>query len=203
MRETQRTVDLLKDPVVTAVHEAAYVGQLTQLARDSLELIRAQGVEVPEGWSKGDLYICPESLDAWQAAIGAVYDGIDLVCQTAVTQTFVAVRPPGHHAACSTPAGFCFLNNVVCGAVYAARQYGIKYVSIIDFDLHHGDGTQAIVRQLSVHQPAPPGAAPNTGVTPPIMFYGSLHDILSYPTEVYDDEKVGPRGRIPLSAEPD
>ena len=114
---------------------------------------------------------------------------------------FVSVRPPGHHATCGVPSGFCWLNNVVCGAVYAAAAHNVRHVAIVDIDLHHGDGTQAIVRQLSLPADDEPGPGPGPAgddapgkkaVQAPRLFYGSLHDILSYPCEVYDRDKVTP-----------
>ena len=188
-RETSRKADLVRDPVLATVHDVAFLADLTKWCRDSVEAIAKTGLELPSTVSATDLYLCPESLGALQGSIGAVYDAVDHVCAGNVRSAFAAIRPPGHHAACGVPSGFCWLNNVVCGAVYAAQAHGIRHVAIIDIDLHHGDGTQAIVKALS--NPAIVAASPAPGrVRPPRIFYGSIHDILSYPTEVYDEARV-------------
>lgn len=103
---------------------------------------------------------------SWQSALKAVGSGItavDAVKKGQITRAFCAVRPPGHHATADTAMGFCLFNNVAVTARYAQSQ-GFEKVAIIDFDVHHGNGTQAIfyddpsVLYLSTHQsPAYPG----------------------------------------------
>lgn len=70
--------------------------------------------------------------------------GIDAVMNRRVENVFCAVRPPGHHAGQAQAMGFCFLNNVAVGAVYAREAYGVERIFILDWDVHHGNGTQAI-----------------------------------------------------------
>ena len=101
-------------------------------------------------------------------AVGGVLRAIDEVMSGNLDNAFCAVRPPGHHAEVDTPMGFCYFNNVAIGARYIQKQYGIERVGIIDFDVHHGNGTQHIFDQdesvfyYSVHE-HPSFAYPGTG----------------------------------------
>ncbi|MEO0346751.1 MAG: histone deacetylase family protein [Pseudomonadota bacterium] len=88
----------------------------------------------------------PHSLGAAVRAAGAVCHGVDLVLSGDARHVFCLVRPPGHHAASAHASGFCIFNNVAVGAAHALAQDGIARVAILDFDVHHGDGTEAIVR---------------------------------------------------------
>ncbi len=91
-----------------------------------------------------DTVMGPHSLEAALRAAGAVVYAVDLVMEDKAQAIFCNVRPPGHHAEHDKAMGFCFFNNVAVGALYAIEKYGIKRVAIIDFDLHHGNGTQDI-----------------------------------------------------------
>lgn len=93
-----------------------------------------------------DTTMGPHSLEAAERAAGAVCRGVDLVVSGEATRAFCLVRPPGHHAASAHASGFCIFNNVAVGAAHALAQDGIERVAILDFDVHHGDGTEAIVR---------------------------------------------------------
>jgi acetoin utilization deacetylase AcuC-like enzyme len=84
------------------------------------------------------------SLDAALYAAGANVMAVDLVMQGKAEQTFCAVRPPGHHAEYAKPMGFCVFNNIAVAATYAMAQYDLERVAIIDFDVHHGNGTEDI-----------------------------------------------------------
>lgn len=98
------------------------------------------------------------SWDAGTAGAGAVLDGIDMACSGTAIRSFSAVRPPGHHALRARSMGFCLFGNVAIGAHYARAIHGIARVLIIDWDVHHGNGTQALVeheadiRFVSMHQ---------------------------------------------------
>ncbi|KAI0079527.1 Arginase/deacetylase [Panus rudis PR-1116 ss-1] len=185
-------VNLLDNPAVKFIHgdvdKDVYLEKLVKLAHESRENITQDGSEIPAGWFQGDLYLCPTSIDAIQGALGTVCEAVDIVLANEPTnpRAFVAVRPPGHHCGEDTPSGFCFVNNVAVGAAHAHLKYQINRVVIFDIDLHHGNGTQAIAWQINEEtyrnkieaehgsQSAKPG---------PQVFYGSIHDVLSYPCE--------------------
>jgi len=89
-----------------------------------------------------DTSMCPKSLDAALRAAGAVVAATDAVMSGEVKSAFCAVRPPGHHATPNRPMGFCLFNNVAVGAMHALEAHGLERVAILDFDVHHGNGTE-------------------------------------------------------------
>lgn len=91
-----------------------------------------------------DVYMNPYSLTAALRAAGAAFLGVDLVLNNEVNQAFCNVRPPGHHAGWDYAMGFCFFNNVAAAVAYALEQYKLKRIAIVDFDVHHGNGTEDI-----------------------------------------------------------
>ncbi len=95
-------------------------------------------------WLDGDTAMNPHTLDAALHAAGANILAVDQVLGGSSKQAFCAVRPPGHHAERDKVMGFCFFNNVAVGAAHAIAEYGIERVAIIDFDVHHGNGTEQI-----------------------------------------------------------
>jgi len=115
-----------------------------------------------------DNSICRDTYDIALLAAGGVMKAIDAVMSKEVDNAFCAVRPPGHHAETDKAMGFCYFNNVAVGARYLQKQWGIKKVGIIDFDVHHGNGTQQIfenddtVFYYSIHE-HPSFAYPGTG----------------------------------------
>ncbi|WP_332742317.1 histone deacetylase family protein [Hydrogenophaga sp.] len=92
-----------------------------------------------------DTSINIHSWDAILMAAGAAIDATDAVMAGEMPNAFCAVRPPGHHATRNQAMGFCFVNNVAVAAKYALERHGLKRVAIIDFDVHHGNGTEDIV----------------------------------------------------------
>ena len=112
----------------------------------------------------GDTSMSPGSLEAALRAAGGAALAIDEVVGKKVSNAFVATRPPGHHAEAERPMGFCLFNNVAVAARHAQKKHGLGRVAIIDFDVHHGNGTQDIfwkdptVMYCSTHQmPLYPG----------------------------------------------
>ena len=77
---------------------------------------------------------------------GAAVDAVDLVMNKTLTSAFCTTRPPGHHATRDKSMGFCFFNNIAIAAAYAKQKYGLKRVAIVDFDVHHGNGTEDIIK---------------------------------------------------------
>ncbi|KAF6844498.1 histone deacetylase hos3 [Colletotrichum musicola] len=142
----------------------------------------------PAKFHEGDLYLCAESLEAFEGALGAVCEAVDRVFTSGPRRAFVAVRPPGHHCSASYPSGFCWVNNVHVGIMHAILNHGLTHAAIIDFDLHHGDGSQAITW---AHNSRGVNLAKNAAAWKKASIgYFSLHDINSYPCEMGDEEKV-------------
>ena len=113
----------------------------------------------------GDTVVSPGSKDATKDAVGSIISAIDGVQNQEFKNAFCAVRPPGHHAEKEKAMGFCIYNNVAVGANYLIKKYKYKKIAIIDFDVHHGNGTQNIfydnekVLYISTHQyPYYPGS---------------------------------------------
>ena len=113
----------------------------------------------------GDTIVSPGSKDATKDAVGSIITAIDGVQNKEFKNAFCAVRPPGHHAEKEKAMGFCIYNNVAVGANYLIEKYKYKKIAIIDFDVHHGNGTQDIfynnekVLYISTHQyPYYPGS---------------------------------------------
>jgi acetoin utilization deacetylase AcuC-like enzyme len=115
-----------------------------------------------------DCGISPESFDIALLAVGGVFAAVENVMSGTVQNAFCAVRPPGHHAEHNRALGFCFFNNIALGAVYLLENYGLERVAIIDWDVHHGNGTQHLfesdprVFYLSLHED-PSSCYPGTG----------------------------------------
>ncbi len=96
-----------------------------------------------------DTMITPQTPKAALRSAGALILATDLVLKGKIRQAYCNVRPPGHHALPSQAMGFCFFNNVAVGAAHAIAEYGIKRIAIIDFDVHHGNGTET----MFTHEP--------------------------------------------------
>lgn len=187
---------------VTNVHGTKWMEELkimcdtaeAKLATNGKELVRPEmdrgpNAEEPQKLHEGDLYLCAESLEAMEGAMGGVCDAVDAVFKPeGPKRAFVAIRPPGHHCSASYPSGFCWVNNVHVGIMHGILSHGLTHAAIIDFDLHHGDGSQQIAWQ---HNSRAVKAAKNAAAWKKTSIgYFSLHDINSYPCETGDDEKV-------------
>ncbi|MCF5973150.1 histone deacetylase family protein, partial [Xanthomonas perforans] len=105
-----------------------------------------------------DTRMVPASRAAALRAAGAGIAAVDAVMQDQARTAFCAVRPPGHHATAQVSMGFCLFNNIAVAAAHARDRHGLERITIVDFDVHHGNGTQAIferdptVQYLSTHQ---------------------------------------------------
>lgn len=100
-----------------------------------------------EGWSRldADTHMSPGTLTAALRAAGGAIRAVDMVMSGEAGNVFVATRPPGHHCERETPMGFCFFGNVALAAKHALEHHGLSRVAIVDFDVHHGNGTQDLV----------------------------------------------------------
>jgi len=121
--------------------------ELLNIAHEPLYVDRIHSMAPEEGtvWVDGDTAMNKHTLQAALRAAGAVQMGVDLVMSGEIKQVFCGVRPPGHHAETSSAMGFCFFNNIAVGAYHALHNYHLERVAIVDFDVHHGNGTEDIV----------------------------------------------------------
>jgi acetoin utilization deacetylase AcuC-like enzyme len=94
-----------------------------------------------------DTVLSPDSAEAALRAAGAVVAAVDAVMRGNARRAFCAVRPPGHHATHDAVMGFCLFNSIAIGALHALEAHGLERVAVVDFDVHHGNGTQAIFEQ--------------------------------------------------------
>ncbi|ABA24041.1 Histone deacetylase superfamily [Trichormus variabilis ATCC 29413] len=138
-------------PLLVKVHSPGYVNKVRDIATTG------------GGYLDGDTPVSPRSYDVALLAVSAWLNGMDAVLESA-NPAFVLARPPGHHAEGDAGMGFCLFSNAAIAAYYALEQPGINRVAIIDWDVHHGNGTQAIVEvnpqiaYCSLHQyPCYPG----------------------------------------------
>jgi acetoin utilization deacetylase AcuC-like enzyme len=134
-----------------------------------------------------DTRISPESFNVARLAAGAAIAAVDAAMREDGGRAFGVIRPPGHHATITTAMGFCLFNNAAIGARYAQARYGVERVLIIDWDVHHGNGTQDIFWN------------------DPTVFYFSTHQFPYYPGTGSTGERGAGRGEgttlnIPLSA---
>lgn len=123
-----------------------------------------------------DTQINPYSITAALHAAGAAINAVDTVMAADNQQAFCAVRPPGHHATRDQAMGFCIFNNIAVAAAYALEKYGLQRIAIVDFDVHHGNGTEDIFKDdgrvllCSTYQdqlyPCVGGSESNTGLEP-------------------------------------
>ncbi len=118
---------------VALCHSEHYIDELHHVApKDGLVYI------------DGDTSMSPGTWEAVMRSVGGAIAATDAVMTGKASNAFVATRPPGHHAEASKPMGFCFFDHAAIAARYAQRKYGIARVAVVDFDVHHGNGTQDI-----------------------------------------------------------
>jgi acetoin utilization deacetylase AcuC-like enzyme len=110
-------------------------------------LARVKAAMPSEGWAQldGDTFLSPGSFDAAMRAVGGMCAAVDAVISGEATTAFLAARPPGHHAEREVAMGFCLFGTVAIGAKRALDHHGLKRVAIVDFDVHHGNGTQDLL----------------------------------------------------------
>ncbi|KQZ66634.1 MULTISPECIES: histone deacetylase family protein [unclassified Lysobacter] len=154
-------------------HEApsASRGQLLRAHDDALLALVLDTVVDGPMQLDPDTVLAPGSAEAALRAAGAGVAAVDAVLKGEETRVFCAVRPPGHHATGSAAMGFCLFNNIAVAAAHACDKHGLARVAVIDFDVHHGNGTQAIFD------------------TDPRVLYVSSHQMPLYPDTGYADER--------------
>ena len=150
---------------------------------DHLSRILSMAPEEGFEYLDSDTAMSPGTLEAALRAVGAATAAVDAVCQGEADNAFCALRPPGHHAESRRPMGFCLFNNAAIAAHYARARYDAERVAVIDFDVHHGNGTQEIFW------------------SDPDLFYGSTHQMPLYPgTGATQETGVGNIFNAPLRA---
>ncbi|MFC1581358.1 histone deacetylase [Candidatus Neomarinimicrobiota bacterium] len=145
---------------VELVHDLDYIARVQQACELGAPIIDT--VDNP---------ISADSFDVAVFATSAVAEGVDRICTGELTSVMSLVRPPGHHAEKNMAMGFCLFNNVAIAARYAQKQYGVEKIVIIDFDVHHGNGTQHLFEN------------------DPNILYISTHQYPFYPGTGHGDEK--------------
>ena len=162
------------DEDLLRVHTKAYINLIKTLAF------------MGGGWLDDDTFVSAASFDIAVLAVGGAIRAFELAIEDGI-HSFALVRPPGHHASQDRGAGFCIFNNIACGVRYAQEKLGIEKVLIVDWDLHHGNGTQDIFYE------------------DPSVFYFSTHQYPWYPgtgriDEIGKGEGNGFTVNIPLPA---
>jgi acetoin utilization deacetylase AcuC-like enzyme len=156
-RLMRRAFDPADTAYVQRLHGPAYVRRCLDRCRDKVPFI-----DTP------DSAICPASFDTALLAAGGVRAAVDAVMAGDADNAFCAVRPPGHHAEADESMGFCLFGNVALAADYLTQELGVQRVAIVDFDVHHGNGTQHLLEHrsdvlfISLHQD-PATLYPGTG----------------------------------------
>ena len=174
--------------VLTAIEPRAATREEIMLVHSDRhydEVVATRGIE--QAYLDSDTVTCPDSSDVAHLAVGAGLALVDAVMNGDVANAFALVRPPGHHAKPDKAMGFCFFNNVAVAAAYLGRRYSLSRVLVIDFDVHHGNGTQKAF------------------YTSPEVLYVSTHQWPHYPgtgafEEVGKDEGTGFTLNLPLPA---
>jgi acetoin utilization deacetylase AcuC-like enzyme len=133
-----RDAPQVTDEQLARAHASGYIGQVRDLMQQVHESGQSRAVDP-------DTRIGPGTLHAALRAAGAAVAATDAVLGGRATNAFCAVRPPGHHATRDQAMGFCFFNNVAVAARHALDVHGLQRVAIIDFDVHHGNGTEDII----------------------------------------------------------
>ena len=146
------------DAAIKGVEENVPAGKILKIAPrmakeddltlcHTLDYIDTARQDILSGWgslSTGDTDVCVKSYDVALKAVGGLLNAVDAVIEKKVRNAFCAVRPPGHHATPAKGMGFCVFNNVAIAARYVQKKYGVGRVAIVDWDIHHGNGTQEI-----------------------------------------------------------
>ena len=129
---------------IELAHDRMYIASLRGLSEQLTEDMAAGGPRY--GHLDADTHINSFTWKAALASAGAAVAATDAVIGGELTNAFCAIRPPGHHASRDRASGFCFFNNVAIAVKYALERHGLKRVAVVDFDVHHGNGTEDILR---------------------------------------------------------
>jgi acetoin utilization deacetylase AcuC-like enzyme len=156
-----------------------------RLAHTAEHVMRMRSISPDQGFEyiDADTVMSPAAHEAALRAVGGAVAGVDAVFRGEADNVFVATRPPGHHAEHNRAMGFCFFNHAAIAAHHARQRYNAERVAVVDFDVHHGNGTQDIFW------------------SEPDLFYGSTHQMPLYPgTGSASETGVGNIFNAPLAA---
>jgi len=166
-RILREALEALPDEIIRLPRRTAEVAEILYAHHHDYHNIVYRDVETfADKLRTGDTAICEESYDVTREATGAVLLACDEVMEGRVNSAFCAVRPPGHHATGNRGMGFCIFNHVAIAARHLQRKHGLTRIAIIDWDVHHGNGTEDIfiedpsVLYISLHES---GIYPGTG----------------------------------------
>jgi acetoin utilization deacetylase AcuC-like enzyme len=176
--DSEEFSDLIRDEApqatveqLTRVHPAPYVDAILGIRPEPDDIVQLDA-DTAMNWG---------SAEAALRAAGAAVAGVDAVCRGEVRRVFCATRPPGHHAEPGRPMGFCLFANAAVAARHAQAAHGLTRIAVVDFDVHHGNGTQACFEQDAT------------------LFYASSHQSPCYPgTGEADETGVGNIVNAPL-----
>jgi len=159
---TEKLINLTPIPAtveqISLIHDKEYIHSVKEACETGIKSLDA------------DTVISEDSYNAALLAAGGVITGIDAIFEGKINNAFCAIRPPGHHAERDRTMGFCIFNNIAIGAKYAQKKYDVRKVFIIDWDVHHGNGTQ------------------NSFYDDPAVFYTSTHQQYIFPGTGIADE---------------
>jgi acetoin utilization deacetylase AcuC-like enzyme len=160
---------------IKLVHSPAYIKSIEEACKNGVEMLDA------------DTVISRDSYNVALLAVGGVLAGVDAVVNKKVKNAFCAVRPPGHHAEYERAMGFCIFNNIAIATRYIQKKHNFKKILIVDWDAHHGNGTQ------------------NAFYTDPSVYYFSVHQFPHYPgtgneEEIGEKEGAGFTLNMPMAA---
>jgi acetoin utilization deacetylase AcuC-like enzyme len=164
---------LAEEAALLRVHTPSYFALIREhMPRDGLAALDLDTIVSPGSW------------EAALRAAGAVTSAVDRVVTGEARNAFCAVRPPGHHACASRAMGFCIFNNIAIGAMQARHRHGLQKIAVVDFDVHHGNGTQEMFER------------------DPGLFLGSTHQGGAYPGTGWESERgvAGNIVNLPLPA---
>lgn len=192
----QAVLDALKsiDWAVSIAERTATVEDILRVhSAHYHDLVQIDINEFRDTLRTGDTAICSESYDVVMQAVGGVLEAADLVMSGDLTRAFCAVRPPGHHATQDRGMGFCIFNHAAILARYLQKIHGISRVAILDWDVHHGNGTQDIFYQsadvlyVSTHQE---GAFPCTGTFEETGAEAGVGTTLNFPLPLGTEDPI-------------
>ncbi|MDD3287742.1 MAG: histone deacetylase family protein [Alphaproteobacteria bacterium] len=172
----QTILETLKSPAFSNLEHR----QASRIAIDDLLLVHSRDyvdkvmslIPASGFWALDcDTIVSPRSGEAAMYAAGSIVDAVDATIKGEANNSFCAIRPPGHHAGPDYSGGFCIFNNIAIGALVAQKRHGLKRIAVVDFDVHHGNGTQDIFQN------------------DPGLFYSSTHQFSLMPHSGAENER--------------